>query len=93
MWGAGGKGNALLSTGNLNTSIISFIVDSDPNKIGKYTRGSHIPIKSPSELDDEVDAIIISAIAFKNEILKELTKKNFTGDIYLISPRLHKITN
>jgi len=93
MWGAGGKGNSLLSIGNLNASVISFIVDSDPNKIGKYTRGSHIPVKSPSELDDKVDAIIISAIAFKNEILKELTKKKFTGDIYLISPRLHKITN
>lgn len=92
MWGAGGKGNALLSFCDIDSNHIDFIIDSDDKKIGKYTIGSHILIRDPSILKKEkVDVIIISAMAYESEILKQLAGMTFQGEIYVISPELRMI--
>jgi len=92
VWGAGGKGNALLSMCDLDSNYIDYVIDSDPKKIGKYTIGSHLFIKSPEVLkEDLVDVIIISAMAYEAEILKKLDEFEFKGDVYVISPWLRKV--
>jgi SAM-dependent methyltransferase len=92
MWGAGAKGLALLSMCNLNDSTIKFIVDSDINKIGKYSPGSHIEIFSPDVLKEKyVDVIIISAMAYEKEIRDYLKGINFAGEVYVISPILTRL--
>lgn len=93
VWGAGGKGNAMLPMYGITSRDVIAVLDSDPNKIGKYTVGSHLRIASPEFLrTNEVDVIIISAIAYKDEIIGMIRNKyKFKGDIYLIAPRLAKV--
>ena len=94
MFGAGGKGIALLNLCGVSDSQIKYIIDSDKFKQGKYTLGTHHFINNPEILfkDTDVDAIIISAMAYYNEIKKQLREKyKFKGSIYRISPKLEEI--
>ena len=93
IWGAGGKGNAVLSVCDVRHDDIVFVIDSAPHKIGKYTIGSHFPIVSPDTLRaDRPDAIIISAMAFSEEIRKILKEKYaYAGEVYVISPMLRRV--
>jgi hypothetical protein len=47
-FGAPAKGNTLLNSVGLNRDHLSLIAENNPQKIGKVTPGSHIPI-----VDDE----------------------------------------
>lgn len=93
MWGAGGKGVALLSMCNIGPKDILFVIDSDPHKQGKYTMGSHILIKSPKEVNfKELDLIVISAVMYQEEIIKDLKRRyNYKNKILLIAPKPHII--
>ena len=48
--GAAAKGNTLLNYYNLDSSVVSFVTESSPYKIGKYTPKTRIPIKADEEL-------------------------------------------
>jgi len=94
VWGAGGKGMALLSMCNISANKdILFVIDSDPQKQGKYTTGSHILIKSPKEVNFlKLDLIVISAVMYQKEIIKDLKSKyNYKNKIALIAPKPHII--
>ncbi len=93
VWGAGGKGIALLSTCDISPKDILFVIDSDIHKQGKYTMGSHILIKSPKEINfKKLDLIVISAVMYQKEIIKDLKSKyNYKNKIALISPKPHII--
>lgn len=70
-WGAGYKSLATISEANLNG--VRYVVDSDPAKHGRFTPGSHLPIVAPSKLaSDPVQAIVLAAVAYKAEILKQI---------------------
>ena len=59
--GASTKANTLLNFCGISTREISFLTDVSPNKIGKYTPGSKIPIIHPSEISkyrQEVDFVV-----------------------------------
>ncbi len=59
--GAAAKGNTLLNFCGIDTSLIDFVTDASPLKIGKYTPGSHIPIMSDDAIDGNVtDALILA---------------------------------
>jgi len=91
VWGAGGKGISLLANCNISPRNILFVIDSDSYKHNKYTPGSHIIIKSPQEVDFEaLDLIIISAVMYQNEIIRDLkTKYHYHNKIALITPFPH----
>ncbi|MDD9954375.1 MAG: class I SAM-dependent methyltransferase [Candidatus Woesearchaeota archaeon] len=92
LWGAGGKGNALLSLCNIGKDDITYVVDADPHKKGRFTIGHHFEIKHPDVIkEDKPDVVIISAMAFKDEILQMLRDYNYRGKIYLIAPTLHEV--
>lgn len=93
VWGAGGKGIALLSMCDISPRNILFVIDSDPYKKNKYTPGSHILIKSPKEVNfKKLDLIVISAVMYQDEIIEELkTKYNYPNKIAIISPKPHII--
>lgn len=57
--GAAAKGNTLLNYYNLDSSVIQFVTDSSPHKIGKFTPRTRIPIVS----DDEIKTISGSPVA------------------------------
>jgi len=60
--GAAAKGNTFLNYYNLDASVIDYVTDSSPSKIGKSTPRTRIPIASDDVLQDyeSVHAIILS---------------------------------
>lgn len=92
-WGAGGRGNTFYSIMKINKSLIRYVLDSDLQKQGKYTVGSHLPIVAPTyENINNLNVIVITAIMYENEILETLKKNNFRGKVLLIAPNPKLIT-
>ena len=70
IWGAGHQALATISLTKIDKNI-RYIVDSAVFKQGKYTPASHIKIVSEVELiKDPVDALIIMAGSYSEEIIK-----------------------
>jgi hypothetical protein len=67
---ASAKGNTLLNACRLDTATIDYIVDDTPEKIGKFSPGTGIPIVDRSVLADEPpDYLVILAWNFAREII------------------------
>jgi SAM-dependent methyltransferase len=75
IWGAGHQSFAILSLFGLGEKI-RYIVDSAPFKQGKFTPATHSLIVSPEKLNiDPVDAIIVIAGSYSNEVAKILREE------------------
>jgi SAM-dependent methyltransferase len=75
IWGAGHQAFAIMAMIGLGGKI-QYIVDSAPFKQGKFSPASHIPIAAPEKLlTDPVDAVIIMAGSYSDEIKKILKEK------------------
>ena len=72
-YGAPAKGNTLLNFCKINSELIKYTVDINPNKQGMYLPGSHIPIKSPEEIiKTKPDYVLILPWNLKNEIMNQM---------------------
>lgn len=72
---ASAKGNTLLCSSGINTDIVDYIADETPEKIGKYSPITGIPIVNKSEIiKNPTDYIIILSWNFKDEIIDKLNK-------------------
>jgi SAM-dependent methyltransferase len=75
IWGAGHQAFSIISIINLSKKI-KFVVDSALFKQGKYTPATHIPIVSPDAIkSDTVDAVIVMAGGYSNEVAMILRQK------------------
>ncbi len=86
VWGAGGKGIAAL--GSLrNSTNIKYVVDSDPFKQNKFLPSSGIKVISPTEFfsDSNIDLLVITNLAYTDEIINILKKNNFNSDVKILS--------
>lgn len=82
VFGAGHQALALISLLNIKDKI-TYVVDDADFKQGKYTPATHVPIVSRSQLDiAPVDAIIIMAGSYSDEIKNSLTSRQM--DIAII---------
>lgn len=71
-YGATAKSATLLNFADINSSLIDCIFDSTPAKIGKFTPGSHIPIKDASNFHlEKFDYTILFAWNLKAEIINK----------------------
>jgi methylation protein EvaC len=52
-YGATSKSTTVLNSCGVTSEHIEFVVDTTPLKQGKYTPGSHIPVRSPSEFHSD----------------------------------------
>jgi SAM-dependent methyltransferase len=88
VWGAGYKSIAAIA--ECNIPGIQYVIDSDPNKHGFYTPGSHLQIHPPAILmTDPVDAILLAAVAYKKEILAQIRGElGFVGQVVALGPEL-----
>jgi len=84
VWGSGGKGIAALAIAK--TQDIAYVIDSDPYKQGLFTPVSHFLVVAPEHLKrDPVDAIIITALAYRDEIIEQLRQTiGFQGEIVIL---------
>ena len=76
--GAATKGNTLLNFCKIDNSLIDFITDSSPLKIGKFTPGSHIVIKGDKDITPDIEYALIlpwNIAEFLREKLKDLNLK------------------
>jgi len=72
-YGAAAKGNTFLNFLNIDTSIIKYVVDRNPFKIGKYLPGSKIIVKNEKYLKkNKPNYILILPWNIKREIIKQL---------------------
>jgi SAM-dependent methyltransferase len=73
-YGAAAKGNTLLNYAGIRSDLISFVVDRNPAKQGKYLPGSRIPIVTEERLREKrPDYIVIFPWNIKAEIMTQLT--------------------
>ena len=85
-YGAPTKATLLLKVAGLTNDEISFIIDDNPLKAGRYLPGTAIPIKSPANVDFEsIDVIVIFAWNFSTDIIQKL-KKNFDRSVEILLP-------
>jgi 2-polyprenyl-3-methyl-5-hydroxy-6-metoxy-1,4-benzoquinol methylase len=72
-YGAPGKGNTLLNYCGIRSDLLSYTVDRNPYKQGKYLPGSHIPIYSPEHIrETRPDYVLILPWNLKDEIMQQL---------------------
>ena len=75
---ASAKSTTALNYCGIDNKYIEYIVDSTKEKIGKFTPGTHIPIKNPKYFRNNYpDYVILNSWNHKNEILKK--EKDFTN--------------
>ncbi len=75
--GAAAKGNTLLNFYKLDASVLEFVTENSPYKIGKYTPGSCIPIVEDGWLlKKEVDIALILPWNIGNFLIEKIKKMN-----------------
>lgn len=74
-FGASAKGNTLLNCAGMNTDIIKYIADETPEKIGKFSPMTGIPIVNKQQIiKDPPDYLIILSWNFATEIIEKASK-------------------
>ncbi|MFC1829617.1 methyltransferase domain-containing protein [Thermodesulfobacteriota bacterium] len=75
-YGATSKSTTLLTYAKVGADLIDYVSDTTPTKIGKYTPGTHIPVKSHEHfLADTPPFTVLFAWNHKREIFKK--EKNY----------------
>ena len=91
-YGAAAKGTALMHFCRIDTGIVDFIVDLNPNKLGMYMPGNNIPIQPVQSLvNDPPDFVLILAWNFSREIMGQLEWLKASGCKFIVpvpNPRI-----
>ncbi len=82
-YGATYKSSTVLNFCQIDKNYISYFVDTTPTKAGKFTPGTHIPIKSYNGISDDVDYAFLGAWNFKDEIFKKEKKFRRRGGKFI----------
>ncbi len=89
---ASAKGNTLVNSAGVTVGSISYIVDQTPEKIGKYSPGTHIPIVSMLELErNPPDYLVILSWNFADEIIDKCKKAGYKGKFIIPIPEFKVI--
>lgn len=87
IYGAAAKGNTFLNYCGINKKLVNFAVDKSISKVGKYLPGSKIPIYNINKIySTKPDYIMIMPWNLKDEIIKQVKKKNFKGKFVTFVP-------
>lgn len=89
-YGAAAKGNTLLNYCGIRVDLISFVVDRNPAKQGKYMPGSRIPIVDEPRLHQEKpDYVVILPWNLKAEVIEQIDYiRNWGGKFVTVVPHL-----
>lgn len=84
-YGAAAKGSTLLSSCDIGTDLIDFVVDRNTYKHGKLMPGVHIPITGPEALlDRQPDYVLLLAWNFRDEILLQQDEYRRRGGLFVV---------
>jgi SAM-dependent methyltransferase len=89
-YGAAAKGNTLMNFAGIRPDLISFVVDRNPAKQGKFMPGSRIPIWAETEITKRrPDYVVILPWNLRNEVMTQLDYiKNWGGQFVTAVPSL-----
>ncbi|WP_280276477.1 class I SAM-dependent methyltransferase [Nocardia wallacei] len=90
-YGAPGKGNTLLNYCGIRPDLLSYTVDRNPYKHGRYTPGTRIPIHPPERIDtDRPDVVLALPWNLEAEITAQLRHLGDRGaELVYPLPTLH----
>jgi 2-polyprenyl-3-methyl-5-hydroxy-6-metoxy-1,4-benzoquinol methylase len=92
-YGAAAKGNTLMNYSGIRPDLISFVVDLNPAKQGKYMPGSRIPIVDEARLKQEKpDYIVILPWNIKAEVMRQLEYVRAWGGLFVTAVPELRIT-
>lgn len=84
---ASAKGNTLLNVCGINTDILDTIIDETPEKIGKFSPGTGIPIVHKRYLQENPpDYLLILAENFKDQLIEKAKEVGFKGKFIIPVP-------
>ena len=89
-YGAAAKGNTLLNFAGVRPDLLSFVVDRNPAKQGRFLPGSRIPIVDESELDRQrPDCVVLLPWNLRSELTAQLERvRGWGGRFVTAVPRL-----
>jgi methylation protein EvaC len=89
-YGATSKSTTLLTYSKVGRDLIDYVSDTTPTKIGKYTPGTHIPVKSHKHfLSDSPPYTVLLAWNHKQEIFdKEIRYRENGGKFITFFPKV-----
>lgn len=83
--GAPAKGMTLLNYCKIDDSILSYVTEKSKLKIGKYTPGMHINVKTDEDIkNDKPEYALILAWNFADEIMERLSEYRRNGGKFII---------
>lgn len=84
-YGAPAKGNTMLNFCKLGTDILDYLTDTTPEKIGKVSPGTHIPIRGTRRFhEDQPPFALLLAWNYEKEII--LKEQSYTGQFIVPIP-------
>lgn len=92
-YGAAAKGNTLLNYAGVRPDLLPFVCDAATAKQNKYMPGSHIPIRAPSELNQQrPDFLIILPWNIASEVKHQTAALAALGTKYVTAVPFLEIT-
>lgn len=84
-YGAAGRGNTLLNFCGIDKSMLEYIVDESPERYGRFTPGTHIPIVPPEFFrNDYPEYALILAWNYREMIIKKEKEYQAKGGKFII---------
>lgn len=91
-FGGSAKGNTLLNSVKIDTTVMDYILDETPEKIGKFSPGTGIPIVSTDKLiSNPPDYLVILAWNFKEALMEKARNLGFKGRFIVPIPKFEII--
>lgn len=91
-YGAAAKGATMLNATGITTDLVSYVVDRNVHKHGRFMPGTHQPIVGPEILlDDPPDVLLLLAWNFAAEIMDQQSEYAANGGRFIVpvpSPEL-----
>ncbi|HUZ92724.1 MAG TPA: class I SAM-dependent methyltransferase [Candidatus Paceibacterota bacterium] len=87
-WGASARSSTMLNFCGITADMLPVVIDLNPLKQGKYTAGTHIPIKNADDvMKENPRTVFLLAWNFRDEIESMLRKKySFAGECIVPLP-------